>query len=355
MTLRTFGFLTCLSFATICVMAEDSVTVSWSASADILLSSSFNKPPDHKRAYTTQPSRNDEVGLMLGYVGFAVSGPDYRGRVALQEGWFTRVNYVGADSAWRNVQEATAGMRIANGLWLDAGIMFSHIGYESMIGRDNLTLSRSFTADNTPYYSTGVALAWSVSDAVTVTGLVLNGWQHIVDNNNNLAYGTRVLVKTSPVLTLNWSTFIGNEQPSGSTALVRFHNNLWAEWNPSEEWIIVFMGDLCTQETLVDTMSMQWAAGITAGYNITKELRVASRFEHYSDPDNIFVVTPNGAPFQTTAASINLDYRPNTAVLVRGEIRTMIAGEDVFPSNDGLRSNDTYITLSTSIAFGGKP
>lgn len=336
-------------------MGEDSVVVSWAASADIFYSSSFNRPPAHERAYTTQPARNGEFGLNLGYLALAVSGPEYRGRVAIQEGWFTRANYVGADSAWRNIQEATAGFRITDGLWLDAGIMFSHIGYESMIGRDNLTLSRSFTADNTPYYSTGASLAWTISNDVTITGLVLNGWQQIVDVNEELALGTRVLVKTSPLLTLNWSTFIGNEQPRGSAALLRFHNNVWAEWKPADDWIVVFMGDVCTQETTADTTSIQWGAGVTAAYSLSKVFRLATRVEHYSDVENMFIVTPDGAPFQTTAASLNLDYRPNNVVLVRGEIRTMFASNAVFPSNNSPRSSDTYITLSTSVAFGGHP
>jgi hypothetical protein len=115
------------------------------------------------------------------------------------------------------------------------------------------------------------------------------------------------------------------------------------------------MGDVCTQETVVDTTSIQWGAGVTAAYAFSRELRLATRIEHYSDVENIFIVTPNGAPFQTTAVSMNLDYRPNDAVLIRGEIRSMMATDEVFPSNNGLLKNDTYITLSTSIAFASHP
>lgn len=352
MTVRILAFALYISIITAPMSAEDSVNVSWSASADVFYSHSLNDPPDHQRAYTTQPARNAEFGLMLGYIGLAVSGPDYRGRVALQEGWFTRANYVGPDSAWRWIQEASAGLRITNGLWLDAGVMFSHIGYESMITRDNLTLSRSFTADYTPYYSTGASLAWSISDAITLTGLVLNGWQQIVDINDDLALGTRLLVKPSSELTLNWSTFLGNEQPRGMPALVRFHNNLWAEWKPSTAWTLVLMGDLCMQETATDASAQQWYAGVISSHVLSDAFRLTARVEHYNDAKNIFIATPAGTPFQATAASANLDYRPNSAFLIRCEVRTMMAADDVFPSNDGLRSNDTYITLSTSVAFG---
>lgn len=352
MNMRFLVCVLCLSMASAKIIAADSVSVSWSASADVFYSFSLNDPPDHQRAYTTQPARNAEFGLMLGYIGLAASGPDYRGRVAIQEGWFTRANYTGADSSWRWLQEASAGLRVANGLWLDAGVMFSHIGYESMIGRDNLTLSRSFTADYTPYYSTGASLTWSVSDAVTVSGLVLNGWQQIVDINDDLAFGTRVLVKPSSELTLNWSTYAGNEQPRGLPALLRFHNNLWAEWKPSSAWTLVLMGDLCLQETATDTSAKQWYAGVISSHALSDVFRVTARVEHYNDPKSIFIVTPDGKPFQTTAASANLDFRPNPAFLIRCEVRSMFAGDDVFPSNDGLTSSETYFTLSTSVAFG---
>ena len=353
MNVRILAYFVLLALATVHSAAEDSVVVSWSASTDIFLSSSFNKPSNHQRAYTTQPSRNNEIGLMLASIGLSVSGPNYRGRVALQEGWFARANYSGLDSSWRMLQEANVGVRVADGLWLDAGVMFSHIGYESMIGRNNLTLSRSFTADYTPYYSTGAALAWTVSDVVSVTGLVLNGWQQIVDINNDLAFGARVVVTPSSTLSFNWSTFVGNEQARGTASMVRFHNNFWVEWKATDRIIIVGLADVCLQDTPADTSTKQWYAGVTAAYSPSDQFRIATRVEHYNDPANMFIATPTRGPFQASAASLNLDYRPNDAVLVRGEIRTMIAGEKVFPSHDGLKSSDTYITVSTSIAFGG--
>ncbi len=222
-----------------------------------------------------------------------------------------------------------------------------------MIGRNNLTLSRSFTADYTPYYSTGAALAWTINDVVAVTGLVLNGWQQIVDINNDLAFGTRVVVTPSSTLSFNWSTFVGNEQARGTTSMVRFHNNFWVEWKATDRLTIVGLADICLQETSADTSAKQRYAGVTAAYSLSDQFRVATRVEYYEDRSNLFIATPSGAPFKVSAASLNLDYRPNDAVLLRGEVRSMFAGDKVFPSRDGLRSSDTYITLATSIAFGG--
>ena len=46
--------------------------------------------------------------------------------------------------------QAIAARPDADNLWLDAGIFVSHIGLESANSRDNLTLTRSIMADNSP-------------------------------------------------------------------------------------------------------------------------------------------------------------------------------------------------------------
>ena len=56
----------------------------------------------------------------------------------------------------RNIQEAYVGYRVTDKLWIDEGIYFSHIGFESWISRDNWTYTRSLDAEFTPYYQSGV-------------------------------------------------------------------------------------------------------------------------------------------------------------------------------------------------------
>ncbi len=331
--------------------AQDSTTVTVSAMADVAYSYSFNTPPDHTRAYTTQPSRDREFGLMLGHIAVAVTNNDFRARVAVQEGWFTRANYVGDDADWRNLQEASVGLRITDGLWLDGGVMFSHIGYESLISRDNLTLGRSLTADYTPYYSTGVALAWSLTDDLTITGLVLNGWQQIVDVNTDLSIGTRVFWKASPKISVNWSTYYGNDQPDGMASLMRFHNNFYVEFKPTDALTAVVLGDLCLQDTPDGNTNQQWYAGVIGAWAFADNFRLAARAERYVDPDQIFIVPINGASFETTGLSVNLDFRPTAYSLLRCEVRSLMAGDEVFPTDTGFSTSDTYATFSTSIAF----
>jgi len=70
------------------------------------------------------------------------------------------------------LRETSVGVKLLQDVWLDAGVMFFHIGYESMIARDALVVSALFTTHFTPYYQTGASVTWQTSNAVTITALV---------------------------------------------------------------------------------------------------------------------------------------------------------------------------------------
>jgi hypothetical protein len=50
----------------------------------------------------------------------------------------------------KNIYEANVGISLnkKNNLWVDAGVMPSHIGFESAISMDNWYLTRSLLAEN---------------------------------------------------------------------------------------------------------------------------------------------------------------------------------------------------------------
>lgn len=200
-------------------------------------SQSVNNLPKGTRAYTLQPSVNGTVGVMQADFGFQYRSRGFTATVVGQQGWFADANYTGDDYAYRYLQQAWAEIGIAEKVSIRAGIMPSHIGYESINARENRIVSRLFCSDATPYYETGAALQWRHSDQLTVEGLVLNGWQRIVAVNDDVAWGSRVVWHSDSTLTLNWSTFYGNmhdrstlRQPSSIRLGWRFYSNVWAEW-----------------------------------------------------------------------------------------------------------------------------
>ncbi len=326
----------------------DSIRVAADVMVDIAASYSFAKPPNHERAYTTQPSRNGEIGLMLGHAGVVVQTNHLTTRFVLQAGWFTEANYVGADSAWRHLQEASIVWHATKELDVEVGIMQSHIGYESMIPRKNLVLSRNLISDYTPYYETGAAVRWKTQQNVVVGLHVLNGWQRIVENNESLSFGTSLLVSAAENLRVSWNTFIGNDQPTGTPELLRFHNDVWAEWKPTSASTLVAIADVGLQERATAGTDKSWYGAVLGSLLLNSKLSVCARAEHFNDADRLYVSTPTNTNFVCTGASIGANLLLAPYLLFRAELRTLSATQPVFPSASGYTRTDTFITVSMS-------
>ncbi len=178
---------------------DTAIKVTFGGFVDGYYAYDFNRPPSIDRSYTTQPARHNEFNINLAFVEAKVDGARVHGRLALQAGTSVQSNYAGEPTVGsvsgsalsRHIQEAFAGYKVADKLWIDGGIFFSHIGNETWISRDNWTYSRSFVADYTPYYETGVRAVLQATPKFTVTGVVVNGWQNISETNSDKAVGLR--------------------------------------------------------------------------------------------------------------------------------------------------------------------
>lgn len=149
-------------------------------------------------------------------------------------------NYAAEKGVMKNIYQANVGFRLSSkhNLWLDAGILPSHIGWESAIGKDNFTLSRSIAAENSPYFETGARLAYtSAGGKWYLSALVLNGWQRIErpDGNSTPAFGTQITFKPSDHVTLNSSSFIGNDKPD-SIRRMRYFHDLFGTFTFAGKW-----------------------------------------------------------------------------------------------------------------------
>ena len=81
--------------------------------------------------------------------------------------------------------------------------MFSSlIGYDSLYAKDNLTYTRPWGADYTPYLMLGVNASYPVTDALTATGFVLNGYWHLANANRVPSVGGQLAYKASDRITV---------------------------------------------------------------------------------------------------------------------------------------------------------
>jgi hypothetical protein len=220
-------FCFCLAYLLITVLslsAQTTANLQFSGFVDMYYAYDLNQPPNRERSFTTQPLRHNEFNINLAVLSAQYSQDNIRGRLALQTGTYVRSNYATEPQDLRILHEASAGVRLGKNLWLDMGIMPSHIGVESPISKDNWNYSRSFVADYSPYYETGIKLTGALADNLTASVMVLNGWQNIQETNGSKAIGTQVQWRPTVSTLFNWSTFVGNEQPDALPIRAKCYN-----------------------------------------------------------------------------------------------------------------------------------
>jgi hypothetical protein len=325
--------------------------------ADVFYVYDFNQPLGNERqAFLFNHNRHNEFNLNLGLIRFSLEQKRYRANLALQTGTYANDNYASEQGTLKNVFEANLGISLdkQNSLWLDAGIMPSHLGFESALSMDNMTLTRSLLAENSPYFLTGAKLSYSPNERVEIAGLVVNGWQRIqrLEGNSMLSYGTQVSFKANEKTTLNWSTFIGTDDPD-STRRMRYFNNVYGQFQITDDFQFIAGIDLGTQQKTKNSAGYEiWYCPIIIGqYSISDTWKTAVRAELYHDETGVIIPTgtPNG--FQTTGLSLNLDYSPTKNIMCRIEGRWLQSQDEIFKENNTSTKDNVIIGLSMAIKF----
>lgn len=352
--------LTAACFTTIHAFAQDSAStekgkLTISGYAEAYYSYDLNEPAKHlKPGFLYNFNRHNEVNINLAFIKASYISDRVRGNVAVMAGTYAQYNMAAEPELMRHIYEANVGLRIGKNLWVDAGIMPSHIGFESAIGKDCYTLTRSIMAENTPYYEAGAKITWSPGDKWTLSAMYLNGWQRIrrVDNNSTPAFGTQVVFKPSDKVTLNWSTFVGNDKPD-SVRQMRYFNDLYGTFNITDKFSFIAGMDYGFEQKAKGESDMnQWYSPmIVARYAFTDKLAIAGRVEHYNDKHGVIIATDTDNGFQTTGYSLNLDVAPVSNVLFRIEGRYFDSKDKIFTKGDGLKTGNAAVTASLAVWF----
>ncbi|HXA01002.1 MAG TPA: porin [Cytophagaceae bacterium] len=329
----------------------------------------FNQPPSrvigqmvNRNSHVYSHNRHNEFNVNNGILGIKYSKDKVRGAFALHSGTYVVSNYFAEPDVFKNIYEAYAGYQISKKTWVDAGIFASHIGFESAISFDCQTLSRSMMADNTPYFETGIKITHEVTNKLILTGLVLNGWQNIIDHNKNKALGTQIQYKPSGKILINWSTFYGKEagayeNTSGivntdSLSTRRFFNNFYVQANLNEKLSMTADFDIGFQEKRSGSSHYTWySPNLILKYAIVDQLAVSGRAEYYSDKNGVIINsgTPNG--FQTFASSLNFDFKFTNYVLWRIEGKILNSKDKVYVNESKSSNKSTLVLSSLAIKF----
>jgi hypothetical protein len=318
----------------------------------------FGKPDNNTRpSFVYSHNRANEVNVNLGMIRLSYDEERFRANLALAAGTYMNANYAAEPGVLQNLYEANVGVKVGKqaNLWIDAGVFASHIGFESPIGKDCWNLTRSMMADNSPYYEAGVKFGYtSPSSKWYIALLLLNGWQRIqrVPGNTTPAFGHQLTYRPSDRVTLNSSSFIGNDKPDTARRMRYFHD-LYGIFQLTPKLGLTAGFDIGWEQESKGSSEMDtWYTPIVMlRYAFSERASAAARVEYYSDADHVIISTnsPNG--FSTWGYSANVDWQVHKYVLWRTELKGYSGRAGTFVNNGQPSSANLALTTALAVSF----
>ena len=357
------GLTVSVSLAFFAATAQDSVSrnsnrLTISGYVEAYYGYDFNKPVDNNRPnFLYSHNRHNEFNVNLAFLKGTYNNERVRANLALAVGTYMNANYSAESGVLKNTYEANVGLKLSktSNLWLDLGIMPSHIGFESAISKDCWTLTRSILAENTPYYESGAKLSYTNNNGkVSLAAFALNGWQRItrVSGNSLMSWGTQIYIKPSDKLTFNYSTFFGSDKPD-SMRLWRIYHNLYAILQFNDKIGLTTGFDIGTEQKSKGSSEINIVYSPVAIIRFTPndQWGFAVRGEYYSDENGIIIATgsPNG--FKMMGYSANVDKKFGDKLLWRIEFRKLNSKDEIFVKDDIAKKSNSAVTTSLAISF----
>lgn len=136
-----------------CLLAQDSLqksaNLTWSGFVDAYYSYDFSQPANHEKApFLYNHNRHNEFTINLALLTVSYKDSTKRANIGLMAGTYPQYNLAAEPELLRHIYEANVGVKLSKkrDVWLDVGILPSHIGFESAISKDCWTLTRSILA-----------------------------------------------------------------------------------------------------------------------------------------------------------------------------------------------------------------
>ena len=348
----------CILFLNIRTQAQtDSAKKTFTVSgyAEGYYSYDFTEPPDKlKPPFLYSFNRHNEPNFNLLMLKGNFQTAMFRANAAFMAGTYSRYNLAQEPDILRNIYELNFGVRLGKkAIWFDAGVMPSHLGFESAVGKDCWNLTRSMMAENSPYYETGLKLGYDSDNSKWYAAvLFLVGWQRMkpVEQNSLPSFGTQVQYKPNAKLLLNSSSFIGTDKPD-SARKMRYYHDLYAVFQVNAKLGLQAAFDIGAEQEAKGSSSYNfwytWVLGMR--YNWNKRIATGFRLEYYQDKNGVIVSTETGEEMNVFGASANLDVQIFKKLLWRTEYRSFTGkGEQFVKNGDPVQGNQA---VTTSLAF----
>jgi hypothetical protein len=312
-----------------------------------------NMAAAYLRKSSTESSRwclevTTQAGQDTRIFGFSATAPPLAGAEGLRHLGPTNFSYLAP---------------VGKGLTIQGGIFSSLIGYDSLYTKDNLSYTRPWGADSTPYFMLGVNASYPFTGKLMGTFFVVNGYWHLADANSVPSWGGQLAYKAGVHWTLKETLLTGPHQADTAFEFWRFLSDSIVEWK-REPFTAALEYQGATEKVASPTnpraawMSAQLPAHWTFNKNWSATLRPEMAWD--SDgrwtgfPQTVKAVTSTleyRVPFRQALAIFRLEHRFDDS---RGRGGGFFRGSEISPGVVGLTPSQHMFIFAAIFAFDGK-
>lgn len=262
--------------------------------------------------------------------GFSATAPNIAGFKFLRHLGPTNVSYL-----------APAG----KGLALQAGIFTSFIGYDSLYAKDNFNYTRPWGADFTPYLMMGVNASYPISEKLTGSVFVVNGYWHLARANNVPSSGGQLAYKINPRVTLKQTALLGPHQANKSFKFWRFLSDTIIERKVDRfTYAFAYTASWERVDVAGNPTALMMSSQLPFRWTINKNWSIAVRPEVFWDRDGRWTLARQTVKAFTSTVEYRVPYRwSNTIVRLehrwddsRGREGGFFRGRETSPGVVGL-------------------
>jgi hypothetical protein len=303
----------------------------------------FNRPGNNLTNYRGFDNRHNSFTLQNVALGADAEKGPVSARVMLQIGHMPSTYYAGetrqpgaafanasGPELWKYIQEAYVAYKapIGRGLEIKAGLEAAPLGVEGFAVKDNWSWSRSNLFVGLPFYFTGLRATYGLTDRLSASAAVINGWSSVVDNNDAKSVEAHVTYKV-PRKGFVQLLYLGGIERSASAPegqYWRHHFEAAGQANVTTWLALAAEGEAGFETNRFGTA--RWsAAAVHARVRALKWLYFAARgdrfYEHQAADGTGRLSRPlfwNGVEW-VSSATATIDIRPHDNVSFRVEVR----------------------------------
>jgi hypothetical protein len=191
----------------------------------------------------------------------------------------------------------------------------------------------------------GARLAYGFGDRFAIAGLIVNGWNNVVENNGGKSFGVQATFKPTRKLSIVQGYMVGPEQTDDDEDIRHVSDTILTY--AAVPWLSL-MANYDIGRDRVDGAPVQWQ-GVAAYARVTATSwwAISPRLEWYEDRDGF----TTGVAQTIRGGTLTSEFKVDDQLFTRVEYRRDVSNRPFFANGSGRVKPQTTLTVGLFYVF----